>query len=257
MSRTSILTPLRRIRFFKPRNMRLRPFHVMRFMGGALVPGYRFVWPQMAWWQNPGFNEFLARFGEQKGMNTDRRWVLYQLQRLTTSVAGDTAECGVFKGAGSYSILKVNEASTLERTHLVFDSFEGLSDPDTKDGDHWESGDLICGLETVKQALGDFDNVLYFKGWIPTRFEEVADRRFAYVHIDVDLFQPTLDSVAFFYDRLNPGGILVCDDYGFTNCPGATNAVDQFLEDKPEKMIELGGGGGFFIKGTETLATVF
>ena len=57
-------------------------------------------------------------------------------------------------------------------------------------------------------------------------------------------------SIAFFYPRLSKGGILLCDDYGFTSCPGATTAIDKFLSDKPEKMISLDSGGGFFIKGT-------
>jgi len=47
-------------------------------------------------------------------------------------------------------------------------------------------------------------------------------------------------------------GIILCDGYGFTNCPGATKAVDEFLKDKPEKMMSLSGGGGFFIKGIQT-----
>jgi hypothetical protein len=51
---------------------------------------------------------------------------------------------------------------------------------------------------------------------------------------------------------MNKGGLILCDDYGFTSCPGATKAINEFLQDKKEKMISLSGGGGFFIKGTET-----
>ena len=68
----------------------------------------------------------------------------------------------------------------------------------------------------------------------------------------MDLFQPTLDSLEFFYQRTNKGGVIICDDYGFSSCPGASKAVDQFLENKKEKMLFLSGGGGFFIKETET-----
>lgn len=56
----------------------------------------------------------------------------------------------------------------------------------------------------------------------------------------------------FFYDRLNIGGVFVCDDYGFLTCPGATAAIQDFLISKPEKMVSLPGGGGFFIKGCIT-----
>ena len=78
---------------------------------------------------------------------------------------------------------------------------------------------------------------------------DISERRFSFVHVDVDLFQPTLDSIRFFYERTNTGGIILCDDYGFATCPGATRAVDEFLADKPEKMISLSGGSGFLIKG--------
>lgn len=56
------------------------------------------------------------------------------------------------------------------------------------------------------------------KGRIPARFDVVADRQFPYVHIDVDLYQPTLDSLAFFYGRTVAGGALLRDEYGSAGC---------------------------------------
>ena len=35
-------------------------------------------------------------------------------------------------------------------------------------------------------------------------------------------------------------------------CPGATKAMDEYLQDKPEKMGMLSDGGGFLIKGIST-----
>jgi hypothetical protein len=87
------------------------------------------------------------------------------------------------------------------------------------------------------------------RGWIPSRFAEVAEKKFSFVHIDVDLEKPTRDSLEFFYPRLSDGGILLCDDYGFDTCPGVTAAIDEFLALKPEKPIQLDAGGCFFIKG--------
>jgi hypothetical protein len=54
---------------------------------------------------------------------------------------------------------------------------------------------------------------------------------------------------------MNDGGVLVCDDYGFTTCPGATRAIDDYLSDKDERMIALPAGGGFLIKGCKTGAS--
>ena len=83
----------------------------------------------------------------------------------------------------------------------------------------------------------------------------MADRKFALVHIDVDLHAPTRDSLEFFYPRMSEGGVIIVDDYGSSLCPGATLAVDTLLADKPEKMISLVDGGGFLVKGTPVGST--
>lgn len=223
----------------------------LRFAADRLFGNYRLTWHQIDWWDDPEFNRFLERFGERGGFNSQRRWTVWQLLRLIESVPGDTAECGVWRGAGSWLICAATRRQG--RTHHLFDSFEGLSAPEAVDGTHWKAGDMSVGEEIVRENLRPFaDSIVAHRGWIPDRFADVADRKFAFVHVDVDLRQPTLDSVEFFYPRLSPGAILVCDDYGCSTCPGATEAIDGFLADKPEKMVALDSGGGFFIKGTAT-----
>lgn len=217
--------------------------------GSVLLPKYRFKWPQMAWWDNEDFNKYLARFGEERGFNTDRRWNMAELMKQCRGVEGDTAECGSYKGAGSYLICKLNSEDGESRFHHIFDSFEGVSEPVSCDGAIWKKGLMAVTEEELAGNLRDYEGrYKTYKGWIPERFSEVADAKFAFVHLDVDLYEPTRDSLAFFYDRMSRGGVLLCDDYGFTTCPGATRAVDEFLADKQEPMMALASGGGFFIK---------
>jgi len=228
----------------------LRRFYLLRKIARFLLPEYRFKWPQMAWWQDAAFNAYLDSFNELDGNNIDRRFAVEQLLRLTHGVAGDTAEVGAFEGAMSWLILRVADG---RRHHHVFDSFEGLSLPKAIDGDHWAPGALACAESVVHFNLGEFKGAFStYKGWVPERFSEVEERRFAFVHIDVDLYGPTRESLEFFHPRMSPGGIIVCDDYNFTTCPGATRAVDEYLEAQPEKMVGLSGGGGFLIKGSAT-----
>ena len=228
---------------------------VMTTLAKRIMPEYRFKWPELDWWENSSFTALMDRFDELDGFNMDRRWTISQLMRLVHSVPGDTAECGVYKGLSSYIICDRNQQSTsFRRTHYAFDSFAGLSEPGkAEDGSHWHAGDLSVEEQEFRDNLRPFESsVQVYRGWIPTRFDEVADKRFCFVHIDVDLYQPTKDSMEFFYDRMSPGVIIVCDDYGFGTCPGATRAVDEFLQDKPEKMISLCSGGGFLIRGIST-----
>lgn len=225
-------------------------FELLTKISKLIFPRYRFKWPDVDWWNNDYFNGYLEKFDQIDSMNTDRRWMQYQLMRLVHDVPGDTAECGVFKGAGSYLICKINtQYNKFDRTHFIFDSFEGLSTPLANDGNHWSGGDLSFPEELLIDNLSEFTQYKIYKGWIPERFEEVEDKLFSFVHIDVDLFEPTYESFQFFYSRLNEGGIIICDDYGLSTCPGATKSIDDFLEDKKEKMISLADGAGFIIKG--------
>jgi O-methyltransferase len=225
-----------------------RRLSALKQFADRLIPDYRLTWHQMDWWGDAGFNDYLDRFGERRGFNTHRRWMLWQLLRLIDNVPGDTAECGVFEGSSSWLICSAIWST--RRTHHLFDSFQGLSVPEPEDGSYWNAGALSAGADLVARNLAPFSRLLAFhKGWIPDRFADVREKRFAFVHVDVDLRQPTIDSVEFFYSRLSPGGILLCDDYGCTTCPGSTRSIDAFLEGRPEKMISLDAGGGFFIKG--------
>jgi len=242
-------------RFYKAARVdrTLLRFTILRYAAKLIMPDYRFVWPHMDWWDNAQFNQYLEKFGELGKMNNERKWILSQLMRLTADIDGDTAECGVYHGASSWLILKMNQISDFDnRAHYIFDSFAGLSKPSDIDGVTWEEGSLSCELDVVKQNLKGFQDVYYYKGWIPDRFPEVENKIFSFVHVDVDLYEPTLDSMEFFYPRMSSGGIIVCDDYGFSSCPGATRAIDEFLLDKEEGMISLPTGGGFMIKDRRT-----
>jgi O-methyltransferase len=194
-----------------------------------------------------------------KMQRPDRKFVLWSMARNTRNIAGDTAECGVLDGASSYLICSARQA-TGSVMHHAFDSFEGLSAPCPEDTPsspvafHWAQGDLSTSQEEAQRKLRPFDNIRYYKGWIPTRFNEVATRRFSFVHIDVDLFQPTKDSLEFFYERLSPGGILLCDDYGYHTCPGARKAFDEFaLRLADQTVVHLPTGQGYIVKRNPTL----
>ncbi len=227
----------------------LRRFALLRRIARVVMPGYRLTSPFASWWTNRDFNEYLDRFAVDEGLGSARRFALSQLLRLVEGLEGDTAECGVYRGASSYLICRANGS---QRTHHVFDSFEGLSTRSELDAPRSKAGDLAYSLDVVRRNLSEFDRIVFHEGWIPSRFPDVADRTFAFVHLDVELYEPTRDSIAFFYPRTAAGGIILCDDYGFDSCPGATRAVDEFLANRPEAMVGLSAGGGCLIKGCRT-----
>jgi hypothetical protein len=208
-------------------------------------PRYRFNDYGRLFLYDESFLADCARFAVSP-RTMERRYVVWQTMKLVRHVPGDTAECGAYKGATSFLICKGTLGSG--KPHHVFDSFEGLSTPSAADGDHWERGNLAAAEAVVRANLSDFDFVQYHSGWIPERFPDVADRTFSFVHVDVDLYQPTRDSVAFFYPRMLPGGIIMLDDYGFLRCPGARQATDEIMADKREEIVLLPTGQAFIQK---------
>lgn len=161
------------------------------------------------------------------------------------------AECGTYQGASAYFMAMESPDVPL---HL-FDSYEGLSEPSGSDKpratDHraWRRGDMVADEEQARHTLKQFPQVIFHKGWIPDRFPDVAANKFRLVHIDVDLYQPTRDSLEFFYPRMTPGGVIVMDDYGLTTCPGAYRAANEFMQDKQEKILHLPTGQGVILIG--------
>ena len=201
-----------------------------------------------AFWGETGFIEAYRRLCGENHRPLERKFTVYQLLRSLGHLGGDLAECGAYNGSTAYFMALADREVGARREFFLFDSFEGLSAPQEADGAYWKAGDLTSPEEVARANLAGFNGIHIRRGWIPERFEEVADRAFAFVHVDVDLYQPTLDSIAFFYPRLVPGGMLVCDDYGFTTCPGAMKAMDEFFADKPETVIHLPTGQGLVIK---------
>lgn len=209
----------------------------------------------VAWPYNRDYRAVWARFpGPKSRYVHERRFTLFNLARASAAVEGDSAECGAFHGEGSFIIMAAREGTKAE--HHIFDSFAGLSLPNPERDRapaqairQWNAGDLSVPEETVQGNLSNFSRRFRtWPGWIPQRFEEVSDRRFAFVHIDVDLYEPTRDCLSFFYPRLERGGILVCDDYGSLTCPGARQAMNEFFAKRQEQVIEVTSGQGFVFK---------
>ncbi len=198
------------------------------------------------WLTDEEFFAFHRRFVGDTRHTADGKFFLRSLLGLVEHLPGDTAECGAYRGASSWLICERFKRS--EKRHFVFDSCEGLSAPGPVDGHHWTKGDLCMPEDVLRANLSSFPAATILRGWIPSRFAEVADRRFCFVHIDVDLYQPTLDAVSFFYQRMVEGGIILFDDYGCVDCPGATAAIDRMMTGKPEKIIDVPTGQAFVVK---------
>jgi len=198
-------------------------------LSGFLAPDYLFLEYGRAWTTDEDFVSTYRRVvGESLIHTADKKWFLRELARSIRDVPGEIAECGSYLGWSAYFLADATEG-TGKQLHL-FDSWEGLSSPVAEDGGAWAAGDLTASETACLATLDDFsDRVVSHQGWIPDRFGDVEDCRFALVHIDVDLYEPHRDALRFFWPRLNPGGMMVFDDHGSSFCPGVRRAIDEYL----------------------------
>ena len=185
-------------------------------------------------------------------LRQQRHYTLNYLLWSTDIKNTNVCELGCWRGLSSYQIAYHIKGNNFKSTFHIFDSFEGLSEIESIDeikNNIDRRKYFACDIDIVKRNLSDFDFIKYYKGWIPDRFDEVKDEMFSFVHIDLDLYQPIYDSIEFFYPRLIKNGVMVFDDYGCIDFPGAKKAVDAYLKKINNPFfIPLPSGQAFLMK---------
>lgn len=164
----------------------------------------------------------------------------FQVERLKReAVPGAFAELGVYKGETA-ELLHVLDP---ERPLYLFDTFEGFQAQDlaleNSFGKSYKPGFFSdTELEAVQKRLGNSANLHYYPGYFPETTQELPEQCYALVHLDADLYWPTLQACRYFYARLSPGGVLIVHDYNHI-WDGVRQALDEFNQTIPENLIEV------------------
>jgi O-methyltransferase len=223
-------------------------YAVLEELLALLIPGVHLPEFERSMFCDKEFRRDYERFSVTNYRSYDRKFAMREFTRLVLHIDGQFAECGVFEGASAYILAKELQVNQSHKKLHLYDSFEGLSSPASIDGTHWTKGAMLGRLDDVKDNLQDLaDYLIYHKGWIPDCFDRQSSDAFSFVHIDVDLHQPTLDALEYFYPRMSRHGIIIGDDYGFNTCPGARKAFDDFFADKREVVLHLPTAQGVVI----------
>jgi O-methyltransferase len=189
--------------------------------------------------------EDLKTAGRTSLVNWDRLWILKCFCLQTRTLPGEVWETGVYQGGSALFLKRLLQASAPAANQVslrLFDTFTGLPQPDAARDLHHKGDFSDTTLEEVRRLVGVNDFIRYHPGLVPDTFAGLERARIRLAHIDLDLYRGTQSALAFIYPRLVPGGIIVCDDYGFMSCPGARRAVDEFFEGKSETPIVLPTG---------------
>lgn len=159
-------------------------------------------------------------------------FMIYSLARARKGHGGEFAEVGVFRGASAKAICSVKGDTPL---HL-FDTWSGLPSVGEHDP-RFEAGMFATDEEGVKKRLAQYPNVFTYKGLFPSTAGPVREKKFSFVHLDVDTYDSTKACLEFFYPRMLSGGIILSHDYAQPR--GTRKAFDEFMRGKPDTFIEL------------------
>jgi hypothetical protein len=159
---------------------------------------------------------------------------------------GEVIECGAYRGATSLLLAVLGKLHDVPQKVLMLDTFEGM--PETSAYDSMRtSGEFAppAGWPDVIRgqiaALGVEDRVEVHQGLFADTFASWTDRdlRFAFAHVDANIYQGTLDACEYVLPRMAIRGAVVFDDYNGITDLGARLAIDTVLGDKrPAPLAE-------------------
>jgi O-methyltransferase len=165
-----------------------------------------------------------------------RLWMLWQCVGNVAPLEGGAAEIGAYQGGSAYFIaasfaVRLGHEVPME----VIDTFAGHPPDQLTDHDSPVHGDpakfTSTSYESVAEYLGAFERLTVREGDFSRVADQLPDRAYRLVHVDVDLYAPALECLRYFGPRLVRGGIVVLDDYGKPTCPGIRLAAEEYLAD--------------------------
>jgi len=155
------------------------------------------------------------------------------------NIEGDCCELGVFRGEFAAEISRCLP----ERKLYLFDTFEGFAKEDL-DKETVKPG--ICpdfsdtSVETVLSVLPHPENAVIVKGRFPDSLENTElPEKLCFVSLDADLYEPTIQGLNIFWQRLSDGGMILINDCDSLQFPSVSRAVGEFCRDRGLYVIPL------------------
>lgn len=193
----------------------------------------------------------------------ERLYALYKAVEYVerSALEGDILECGVWLGGSMMLAAKMLSASkSTERGLYLFDTFEGLPEPDSaEDVDLWgnkavdgwqqrkiDSESSYWARATYDEVQKNMISTSYpegkihlVKGLVENTLPDNAPEKLAILRLDTDWYSSTIHEMEHLYPRLVQGGVLIIDDYG--HFQGARKAVDEYFEklDTPPMLMRV------------------
>jgi O-methyltransferase len=187
--------------------------------------------------KDPEFWALFNRSSPYSLLTPEKLYNLYSAVRYITQnhILGDVIECGVWKGG---AVLLIADAlfqnGDANRKLFLYDTFEGFVE--RSDIDRTDSGKEVGRVRhanfeaearrTLSMSQYPTDNVHFVAGDVRKTVMSVNHATIALLRLDTDTYATTAHELSELYDRLVVGGVLIVDDYGYSQ--GCRQAVDEF-----------------------------
>lgn len=161
--------------------------------------------------------------------------VILRALEQTHEIQGAVVEFGCYIGTTSLFIRRWLDTCQDAREFHVYDSFLGLPPKTTADesraGEQFKAGTLAV---SKKQFLREFQKAglkppVIHKGWFSELTEADLPRKITLAFLDGDFYASIRDSLKLVLPRLQPGGVIIVDDYAREALPGAAKAVHEYF----------------------------
>ncbi|MFG5406983.1 TylF/MycF/NovP-related O-methyltransferase [Piscinibacter sakaiensis] len=169
---------------------------------------------------------------------------------LRAGIPGDIVECGVWRGGSMMAVaLALQARGDTARELFLYDTFEGMNAPTEADRSHHgeRAADQLArtprgegvwceaGLEDVQANLAatgyPAGRIHCVRGPVEQTIPGTLPGRIALLRLDTDWYESTRHELEHLYPLLQPGGVLIIDDYG--HWQGARRAVDEYFAAQP------------------------
>jgi hypothetical protein len=190
--------------------------------------------------------------------------VLYlrKLYEIIRKEKGDYVECGVGSGRTMLIMTIIMHLFKDQGNLWGFDTFEGIPEPVEKDRSTDKAkirkakrGDCFWPYEQVlKNIKGGFkidsffdERVKLIKGLFGETLGEYCGEGIKFLHVDCDIYESYKNVLDQLYPLVIPGGVILFDEYGQEKWPGATVAVDEFVNFTGETLMQEEQSGKYYI----------
>ncbi len=171
--------------------------------------------------------------------------ILEELEQvLGSKVAGDVCEFGCFIGTTSLFLQRLLLASGQKKKLYLYDSFEGLPEKSLRDesakGVDFIEGELMATKSQLKLNFKKANLPLpkVKKAWFSDLKTKDIPKKICFAFLDGDFYESIKSPLALIKDNLQPGAVIIIDDYDNPALPGAKLATDQFLTSYPEFKLK-------------------